>query len=99
MSVSFKPVLAAMLLGGCVTAVSAQSSVSLYGLMDVSAGQFQGAGAVKDRKVNSGSMTTSYLGFGGVEDLDGGLKARFALEGFMRPTSGESGRSSTDTMW
>lgn len=99
MSQFFKPVLAAMVLGGCVTTVSAQSNLTLYGLVDLSLGQYQAAGAVKDKKVDNGNMTTSFWGLSGVEDLGGGLKAKFAIESFFRPASGDAGRFGADAFW
>ena len=40
---------------------------------------------------NSG-YNSSRIGFRGTEDLGGGLKANFALTGFFRPDTGQSGR-------
>jgi predicted porin len=57
-------------------AASAQSSVTLYGRIDLSLAQQ--ADAVKNREVRNGSG--SRLGVRGVEDLGGGLKAFFQLE-------------------
>ena len=50
----------------------AQSSVAVYGLIDLSAGRFQAPGGAADKAVEAGKMTTSYLGFRGSEDLGGG---------------------------
>jgi predicted porin len=77
----------------------AQSSVNLYGLMDMSAGRFQTAGAEKVWRADSGNMTTSYLGFRGAEDLGGGVKAIFRIEHFLRLDSGGAGRFNTDAFW
>ncbi len=74
------------------TAVQAQSSVQVYGLIDLSAGQFQVAGANKVKRLDSGNRSTSYLGFRGSEDLGGGLKAGFTLDGFLLADSGSAGR-------
>ena len=68
------------------------SNVKLYGLIDMSVGRFQDPGGPRTYRADSGSMTTSYLGFNGVEDLGGGLQARFALEAFHRTDTGISGR-------
>jgi predicted porin len=84
----------------CVAAgAQAQSTVSLYGLLDMSAGRFQSPGADAAWRAESGSMTTSYIGVRGAEDLGGGLKARFALEHFLRVDSGAAGRRDTDAFW
>lgn len=77
----------------------AQSSVTLYGLVDMSAGSFQDAGAKKVYKAQSGNLTTSYLGFRGTEDLGGNLKAKFAIETFLRADTGEAGRFGGDAYW
>ena len=92
------------LAAGLITLLSlpalAQSSITAYGLIDVSAGISKAPGAAASVKsVDSGKMTTSYYGFRGVEDLGGGLSATFNLEGFLRADIGASGRSATDNYW
>jgi predicted porin len=57
-------------------AASAQSSVTLYGRIDLSLAQQ--ADAVKNRELRNGSG--SRLGVRGIEDLGGGLKGFFQLE-------------------
>lgn len=84
----------------CLSASAfAQSSASVYGLVDMSAGQFQDAGAEKETKVQSGHLATSYIGFKGSEELGGTVKAKFAIESFLRADTGESGRFGGDTFW
>ena len=91
--------LAAASLLACGTA-QAQSSVGLYGLVDASVGQFQNAGGVKLKRLDSGNLSTSYLGFRGREDLGGGLAAVFALESFFLVDSGGASRvPGVDTYW
>ena len=91
--------LAAAALMACGSA-QAQSSVSLYGLIDASVGQFQNAGGVKLKRLDSGNLSTSYLGFKGREDLGGGLAAVFALESFFLVDSGGASRvPGVDTYW
>lgn len=80
-------------------AAKAQSNVSLYGLLDMSVGQFQTAGTAKVKKVDSGNMSTSFIGFQGKEDLGDGLGAIWKLEGFVRVDSGASGRFTGDTFF
>ena len=70
-----------------VGAASAQSSVTLYGLADVYAGQSKtvetvGAEKVEVKKTgfNSGGLQGSRIGVKGVEDLGNGLKAVFNYE-------------------
>jgi predicted porin len=90
---------AAATLGLMALGAQAQSSVTAYGLMDMSAGQFQAAGSAKTWRAESGNMTTSFLGFKGTEDLGGGLKANFTIEHFLRLDNGEAGRFNTDAFW
>lgn len=89
--------LAALL--ACAGAANAQSSVQLYGLVDMSAGRFQDPGAASATKVENGSMTTSYWGLRGKEDLGNDLSAIFALEAFFRADTGSSGRFNGDTFF
>lgn len=84
---------------GAFTTAWAQASVNVYGLLDMSVGQFQAAGAQKVWKADSGNMSTSYLGFKGSEDLGGGLRARFAIEHFIRLDHGAAGRFNGDAFW
>jgi predicted porin len=89
--------LACLAIGGVA---QAQSSVSAYGLIDLSAGQFQSAGGLKVKRLDSGNMSTSYLGFKGTEDLGGGLRANFQLESFIGVDTGGAGRvSGVDAFW
>jgi predicted porin len=78
----------------------AQSSVTLSGLLDISAGQSKAAGSSnKVWGVDNGQMTTSWFGVSGSEDLGGGLSALFTLQSFMRVDTGASGRFGADTFW
>jgi predicted porin len=89
--------LAALL--ACAGAAQAQSSVQLYGLVDMSAGRFQDPGVASRSGVENGSMTTSYWGLRGKEDLGSGLSAVFALEAFFRADTGAQGRFNGDTFF
>ncbi len=90
---------ATALLFGAAGLAQAQSSVQTYGLLDMSAGQFQLAGDLKVKRAESGKMTTSFLGFRGTEDLGGGLKAKFQLEHFFLADTGTAGRFGADVFW
>jgi len=72
------------------------SSVSLYGLLDVSAYEKQLSGERKLSTLQSGAMTTSRWGITGTEDLGGGLRAIFDLSSFVRVDTGASGRNDAD---
>lgn len=70
-------------------AAMAQSSVTLYGVVDTSVGYVKGEESVSGL-LNNGAAT-SRLGFRGVEDLGNGLKAEFVLEGAVNPDDGSAG--------
>lgn len=92
-----KTVLAAAIATAMCGAVQAQSSVQLMGTADIFAGGIRMAGDPGRRSVvNSGGMTTSWIGFKGVEDLGGGLKVNFALTSFLQVDSGNPGRFGGD---
>lgn len=90
---------AALALACAGGAAQAQSSIETFGLLDMSVGQFQVAGGAKAKAVDSGNMTTSFIGFKGKEDLGGGLSAVFSLEHFLRADTGAAGRFNGDTFW
>lgn len=74
-------------------AAFAQSSVTLFGVVDTGIGYINNANAAGDNKYgvyNSGN-STSRLGFRGTEDLGNGLKAGFWLEGEVFADNGGSG--------
>lgn len=68
-------------------AAYAQSSVTLYGVADVGIGKMSGqkTGMISGNLLNH---TTSYIGFRGIEDLGGGLKAGFRLEQYVNMENG-----------
>ena len=69
-------------------AAFAQSSVTVYGVVDTSIAYVKGAENVSGM-LNNGNAT-SRLGFRGVEDLGYCLKANFVLEGELSPDTGAS---------
>ncbi|KQQ33839.1 porin [Duganella sp. Leaf126] len=72
------------------TTASAQSNVQFYGLLDVGVESLNHAAADGSSvtRAISGGMNTSRWGFRGSEDLGGGLKAVFNLEGGILMDSG-----------
>ena len=68
-------------------AAMAQSSVTLYGVADAGVTYLNGADNWSG--VTSGNNLTSRLGFRGTEDLGGGLKANFVLEGGFNLDNGD----------
>lgn len=88
---------AALVLAGDVCA---QSSAQVYGVLDMWGGrsEISGAGPAVTA-INSGGMQTSYWGFGGTEDLGGGMKTVYAIEGYLQLDTGAAGRTPTDAMF
>jgi predicted porin len=76
-------------------AASAQSSVTLFGIVDASLAI--GRGSIGDRTslANSGN-NSSRLGFRGTEDLGGGLSASFHLEAQLSNDDGRGGATNTN---
>lgn len=78
-------------------AAMAQSSVTLYGRVDLSVGQIKDAASSTNKSAvtkmfqgGDAGLTTSRWGLRGVEDLGGGLKAAFKLENRFNPDDGTS---------
>lgn len=68
---------------------SAQTSVTLYGIVDAGLVYERGGAGGSLFKVGSGIASTSRIGFRGTEDLGGGLSAVFVLEAGFRTDTGE----------
>ncbi|MDP4072922.1 porin [Acidovorax sp. A1169] len=71
-------------------AAMAQSSVTLFGVVDATYAYGNGSVANKSQLTNSG-YNSSRLGFRGVEDLGGGLSASFWLEAGLNNDNGTGG--------
>jgi predicted porin len=67
---------------------SAQSSVTLFGIVDATLAYGHGSVSNKTQLTNSG-YNSSRLGFRGTEDLGGGMSASFWLEAGMANDNGE----------
>ena len=74
-----KSLLALAVLGAFAGVASAQSSVTLYGTVDLNAKYVKNDGAQKRYSLSQDGINSSQLGFRGIEDLGGGLKAGFTL--------------------
>lgn len=86
--------LALALLGALAGSAAAQSSVTVYGVIDANIGW--GYGSVSSNKqVGSGGLAGSRLGFRGTEDLGSGLKANFAIEHGFNPQDGSAGSAAS----
>jgi len=85
-----KSLLALTVLGSISGAALAQSSITVYGVVDMGL-KVENAGAGTYLGLDSGNQSGSRLGFKGTEDLGGGLKANFVLEaGFLADTGANS---------
>ncbi|MEP7099746.1 MAG: porin, partial [Burkholderiales bacterium] len=74
-----KSLLALAVLGAFAGVASAQSSVTLYGTVDLSAKYTKNDGSARRYSLSQDGINSSQLGFKGIEDLGGGLKAGFVL--------------------
>jgi predicted porin len=82
-----KSTLALALLAGFAGAASAQSSVTLFGVLDANVRQIDNNG-VKVKQLGTDGLASNRLGFRGTEDLGGGLKAGFWLEAALNADDG-----------
>ena len=74
-----KSLLALAVLGAFAGVASAQSSVTLFGTVDLSAKYVKNDGSARRVSLSQDGINSSQLGFRGVEDLGSGLKASFIL--------------------
>ncbi len=89
-----KSLLALAALTAFAGVASAQSSVTLFGILDVNVRTVDNdLGAVSS--LSTDGNASSRLGFRGVEDLGGGLRAGFWLEAAVAPDTGSMGAGST----
>lgn len=81
----------------CVFGMSvAHAQVSIYGIIDTSI-QTYNNGTERYTRAADSQYATSRIGFRGTEDLGGGLRAFFQLEGQLNPSVGSMGSSTTVT--
>ncbi|WP_322107315.1 porin [Paraburkholderia sp. J41] len=88
-----KTLMVAALTGVFATAAHAQSSVTLYGLIDAGITYANNSGGHSLWKASSGTVNGSRWGLRGSEDLGGGLKAIFTLEDGFNIDNGSLGQS------
>ena len=77
-------------LGICMSNASAQSNVTIYGIIDAGISRVVNSNGTRTL-VEPGQMLPSRWGFRGEENLGGGLKARFGLEGLLQNDVGGAG--------
>jgi predicted porin len=99
-----KSLLALAVLGAFAGAASAQSSVTIYGLLDLAVTKGNGGTANGDSNPGANGTSKAYimkqsassrLGFRGTEDLGGGMSAQFQIEHRFTPDDG----AAAGTFW
>jgi len=83
-----KKILTLSALALAASSAFAQSSVTVYGIMDVGVTQVSGLKGGSIKQLSSGIMDGSRLGFRGNEDLGGGYRAIFTLEHRLEADTG-----------
>lgn len=75
-------------------AASAQSSVTLFGIVDatIAYGRASGTGNASVTRLTNSGYNSSRIGFRGTEDLGGGMSASFWLEGALGNDDGTAGQ-------
>ena len=82
-----KSLLALAALTAFAGVASAQSSVTLFGIVDLAAVSVKN-GSTSQKLLASNQLNSNRLGFRGVEDIGGGMRAGFHLEGAMDNDTG-----------
>ena len=85
----------ALAMGGTAVAY-AQSTVTLFGIVDTNVAHLRGSGNGSVNILGTDGNLSSRLGFRGVEDLGGGLKAGFWLEAALNPDVGTGGSTNAN---
>lgn len=77
---------------------SAQSSVTLFGIVDatLAVGNGSGVGSSDKTQITNSGYNSSRLGFRGTEDLGGGMSASFWLEATVNNDNGTGGATNTN---
>ncbi|MGU7782903.1 porin [Burkholderia sp. PU8-34] len=84
---------AAMLICGSLSTAYAQSSVTLYGIVDEGVTYTTNQNGHSNWQLQSGGASISRWGLRGAEDLGGGMKAIFVLENGFDPSTGNVGNN------
>jgi len=102
-----KSLIALAALSAVAGAAQAQSSVEIYGILDMSYSQVESKGSGTSVKLNSlggqnsvngsGVLNGTRLGFRGTEDLGGGTKAGFVIEYGVNLTGSEAGGTAANS--
>ncbi len=89
-----KSTLALAMLGAFAGVASAQTNVTIYGVVDAGLVRTDN-GSAKTTSLDSGKQSGSRLGFKGTEDLGGGLSALFTLENGFNVDTGSMATANT----
>ena len=84
--------IAAAILASFACAAHAQSSVTLYGLIDVGINYANNIGGHSQYSMGAGNLAGDRWGMKGTEDLGGGMKALFVLENGFNLANGRLGQ-------
>lgn len=87
-----KSLIAAVLLASVACTARAQSSVTLYGLIDVGLNYANNIGGHSQYSMGAGNLAGDRWGLRGTEDLGGGLKTIFVLENGFSLANGRLGQ-------
>ena len=85
-----KTLLALATLTAFAGVASAQSSVTLFGIVDLSVNSVKN-GTLSQKLMSNDQLNSNRIGFRGIEDLGGGMRAGFWIEGGMTPDNGSAG--------
>jgi len=83
-----KSLIALAVLASAAGAASAQSSVTLFGIVDATVAYGRASGGANKYQLTNSGYNSSRLGFRGVEDLGGGMSASFWLEAGLSNDNG-----------
>ncbi|MFM0416946.1 porin [Paraburkholderia aromaticivorans] len=89
-------ILAAFAIGGVAATAHAQSSVTLYGIIDNGIAYVNNIGGAHAWQASTANLYGNRFGLKGAEDLGGGLKAVFTLEGGFNGYTGRMGQGSRE---
>ncbi len=91
-----KSILALAVLGTVAGSAFAQSSVTAFGILDVNARSIKN-GNITIKQLGNNGYSANQLGFRGIEDLGGGLKAGFWIESALSPDVGTASTENGST--
>jgi predicted porin len=80
-------------------AAFAQSSVTLFGVVDTGVSWYKGDGGGRVVALSNSGLNSSRLGVRGTEDLGSGLKANFWFEGSVNTDNGTGSTTSTNNQF